>query len=259
MILPFVRVFAILGLGLGLGLLAPAHGLAGELPLDNLGADPAVKKIARAQIETALAADPKNYDLRIKLGALLCDIATDSDDSNSEHASDAALELFKDFYAEAPNDPEVRAFYGSACTIHAEYVFLFFKPGWADKGFAHLDAAVAAAPDNVNVRLIRALNSSEVPSFLGRDKEAREDFAWLLLRRESHPKEFSPVIQRALYFYAGRYALLREEPTCIDLLTKAAAIPGESPLNPKIQTALLQARAKFSAPLNPPTLASHHA
>jgi hypothetical protein len=255
MISPSLRVHATLAFSLGLGLLAPRFGFAGELPLENLGTDDAAKKVACIQLKTALAADPKNHDLRIHLGAVLCDLGGDGD----EAASDEALALFKDFYAENPNDAEVRAFYGSACTIHAKYVFLFFKPGWADKGFAHLDAAVAAAPDDVNVRLIRALNSAEVPDFLGRDKVAREDFAWLLKQRELHPEEFNPTVLRALYYFAGRYALQHKEPACVDLLAQAAAVPGDVPLCAKIQAALLQARTQFPAPAGAPSTASTHA
>ena len=255
MLSPSPRLHAALALSLGLGLLAPLRASAGELPLENLGTDIATKKSACTQLKTALAADPKNHDLRIHLGAVLCDLGGDGD----ENASDEALALFKDFYAESPSDAEVRAFYGSACTIHAQYVFLFFKPGWADKGFAHLDAAVAAAPDNVNVRLIRALNSAEVPDFLGRDKVAHEDFAWLLKRREQHPEEFSPTVLRALYYYAGRYALQHKEAACVDLLAQAAAVPGDAPICAKIQAALQQARAKFPAPPAAPLTASTHA
>jgi hypothetical protein len=228
-------------LSVGLCLLLPVRVRASELPLEILGTDVATKKAATTQLKTALAADPKNRDLRIRLGTVLCELGGDGD----ETSSDAALALFKAYYAEAPADAEVRAFYGSACTIHAKYVFLFFKPGWADQGFAHLDAAVAAAPDDINVRLIRAFNSSQVPAFLGRDKVAREDFAWLLLRRQAHPEEFSPMIERALYYYAGRYALDRADAQCVGLLTQAAAVPGTVPLCAKIQTALQQAHAKF--------------
>ena len=249
------RALSALTLSLALGLLAPSRGLAGELPLENLGTDAATKKAAWAQLKTALAADPKNHDLRIHLGAVLCGLGGEGD----EDASDAALALFKDFYAENPNDAVVRAFYGDACTIHAKYVFFLFKPGWADTGFAHLDAAVASAPDNVNVRLLRALNSAEVPDYLGRDKVAREDFAWLLKRRDTHPEEFSPTLLRALYFYAGRYALQHQEPVCVDLLTQAAAVPGDVPLCAKIKDALQQARAKFPAPSSTQLTATTHA
>jgi len=253
MISPSLRVHA--ALAFSLGLLLPRLALAGELPLESLGTDDDAKKAACTQLKTALAADPKNHDLRIHLGTVLCDLGGDGDES----AADEALALFKDFYAESPNDAEVRAFYGSACTIHAQYVFLFFKPGWADKGFAHLDAAVAAAPDDVNVRLIRALNSAEVPGFLGRDKVAREDFAWLLKRRDLHPEEFNPTVLRALYYFAGRYALQHKEPICVDLLAQAAAVPGDAPLCAKIQAALLQARAQFPASTTASPTPSTHA
>jgi hypothetical protein len=233
---------------LALGLLAWAampRLAADTLPVDVLNADRSTKEAQCAKLQAAIAADPKNIDLRYQLGALLCDMGS----SGNETDADAALDLFAKLNKEAPKDAEVLAFYGNACIIHAKYAFILLKLHWTSVGFAHLDAAVAAAPDDLNVRIVRALNSAQVPDYLHRDKIAREDFDWVTARLQTHPEEFSPALRRAFYYFAGKFAFLHDEPACVGLLVKAAdspPTPGDV-LAPKIQSYLDKARAKFPA------------
>jgi hypothetical protein len=228
---------------LSLSCLGSPTRAANTLPTDTLGADLASKKAACAKLAAALAINPKDNELRVQMGAILCDMGAEGD----EKAADEAHALFKAMYAESPKDPEARAFYGNACVIEAKYAFFLFKLDWTDKGFAHLDAAVAAAPEVLSIRLIRALNSAQVPGILGRDKVAREDFAWLMRRQTEHPEDFDPGLLRALYYYAGKYAMEHDESRSITLLTQAAEVPGTSPLSDKIQSTLKEARTKFRA------------
>ncbi len=112
-----------------------------------------------------------------------------------------------------------------------------------------MDAAVKAAPDNVGIRLVRALNSSQVPAFLDREKLAREDFAWLLARMKSTPGDFTADQLRTIFYYDGIFALNHNESTAVQLFTQAAAVPPPAGdiLAPKIADALRTARAKFPA------------
>ncbi len=238
-----VKSLLLLSWILGWTCLGPQAGAANTLPTDTLGAAMAVKKAASAKLAAELAAHPTDNEIRLQLGAVLCDMGAEGD----EKSADEALALFKTMYTESPSNPEARAFYGNACVIEAKYAFFLFKLDWTDKGFAHLDAAVGAAPEVVSVRLIRALNSAQVPGVLGRDKVAREDFAWLMRRQTEHPEDFNPGVLRALYYYAGKYALERGESQSVTLLTQAAAVPGTSPLSEKVQAVLKEARAKFPA------------
>jgi tetratricopeptide (TPR) repeat protein len=218
---------------------------ANDLPADMLNAELAVKHAEEARLEKAIATDPANQALRFRLGAVLCDLGAAGEAS----AIDEALKVFAALRKEAPHDAEFLAFYGNACTIEAKYSFVLTKLSWAHDGFNYLDTAVKDAPDNVTVRVIRALNSAQVPGFLGREQTAREDFAWIMDRLNTHPQDFSPELLRSIYYYAGEFALAHDEPKAVQLLTQAAAIPAsqDDVLAPKIDAFLKTARAKFPA------------
>ncbi len=229
---------------LGLAVAAP-HLQANDLPADTLNAELAVKNAEKARLEKAVAADPANQALRFQLGAVLCDLAADGD----EGAEGEALKLFAALHKDAPHDAEVLAFYGNACTIEAKFSFILTKLNWAHDGFNYLDTAVKDAPDDVTVRVIRALNSSQVPDFLGREQTARDDFAWIMQRVSEHPQDFSPELLRSVYYYAGKFALNHNEAKAVQLLTQAAAIPAskDDVLTPKITAYLKIAHDKFPA------------
>jgi len=230
----------------GLLLGTPARSLhAYTLPAVILMADAHAKKTEQARLEKAIAADPKNCTLRFELGAVLCDLAADGE----EAAADSALKVFENLRKELPKDPEVMAFYGNACTIEAKYSFVLTKLSWVHDGFHYLDDAVKSAPDDVNVHIIRAMNSAQVPGYLGREDTAREDFAWIMQRKEARPQDFSPDLLRTIYYFAGKFALEHDQPEAVSLFMQAAAIPAgkDDAFSLKIQNYLKTARAKFPA------------
>jgi len=235
--------------GLGLLALAGPRLLAGDTVVKATPAELASEKADRARLEKAIAADPKNLILRTQLGETLCDLGAFGDES----AADAAVKLLQTLHKEAPKDVVILADCGNACTIYAQYASIFSQLGWVHDGFNQMDAAVKAASDNVAIRIVRALNSSQVPAFLDREKLAREDFAWLLARIQSHPKDFTADQLRTIYYYDGNFALSHNEATAIQLFTLAAAVPPPAGdiLAPKIADALKAAHAKFPAAANP--------
>jgi hypothetical protein len=236
---------------LAVAVLLPSLGLAvavsrlhaNDLPADMLNTELAVKHAEKARLEKAIAADPANQALRFRLGAVLCDLGA----AGEEDSAGEALKLFATLHKDAPHDPEVLAFYGNACTIEAKYSFVLTKLSWAHDGFNYLDDAVKDAPDDVTVRVIRALNSAQVPGFLGREQTAREDFAWIMQRLGVRPQDFSPELLRSIYYYAGEFALNHDEAQAVQLLTLAAALPAgkDDVLAPKIDACLKAAHAKF--------------
>ncbi len=230
-------------LGLAFAVPAAPRALAFDMPVKATVEELAADKTQRAQLEKSIAADPKNKDLRLQLGKVLCDLGANGDES----ASDAAVKLFTALYKDFPKDAEVLAYYGNACAIYAQFASVFTQLSWVHDGFHHLDDAVKAAPENLEVRIARALNSAQVPDFLDRQKIAQEDFAWLLNRIQTNPKDFSADNLRLIYFYDGIFALSQNDAKAIQLFTQAAAIPpppGDT-LAPHIESSLKIARAKF--------------
>lgn len=240
------RKFVVRVLLPGLGLATTLTRLpANDLPADVLNAVSTYKHAEKDRLEKTVAADPKNQALRFQLAAVLCDLAA----AGEESAEAEALQVLEQLRKDAPKDAEVLAFYGNACTIEAKYSFVLTKLTWAHDGFNYMDLAVKQAPDNLIVHVIRALNSAQVPDFLGREQTAREDFAWIMHRLETRPQDFSPELLRSIYYYAGEFALNHNEPKAVELLTQAAAIPAskDDALAPKINAFLKNAREKFPA------------
>jgi len=230
--------------GVGLGLTARRGLRADDLPTKAPAAVIEAVQTERTKLEKTLAADPKNPALRQQLGEILCDLGANGD----EAAADGAVKLFKALHEEKPQDAEILADYGNACTIFAQFASIFTKLSWVHDGFNSMDAAIKESPDNVGARVVRALNASMVPGFLDREKTAREDFGWLMQRIQSNPKEFTPDTLRTIYYYDGIFALKHEEAGCVQLLSQAAAIPpapGDR-LASRIESSLKAAQAKFT-------------
>ena len=73
-----------------------------------------------------------------------------------------------------PNDQLARVYLGSAWTLRSRD--LLIGPGKLSalrKGIALMDEAAAAAPNDANVLLLRAVTNEALPVFLGRRKVAR--------------------------------------------------------------------------------------
>jgi tetratricopeptide (TPR) repeat protein len=104
-----------------------------------------------------------------------------------------------------PNNELLRAYAGSLLTIKSGKSFpgpealRIFK-----EGVQMMNEAVENAPNDINVRLIRAINHYELPAFFNRRKQAREDFCWLLsMIDSSEGKQLCDATRAVVYYYAG--------------------------------------------------------
>lgn len=165
----------------------------------------------------------------------------------SESAVDQAIEMLEAILKDSPDNALARAYLGSAYTLKARDVALWNKRRWAERGAEALDAAVKTAPLNPRVRLVRAINSYNLPRILGRHGEAKEDFAFLLQAVEAHPESLGDDLKRAIYFHAGAFALRESEnERALTLLEEADAIEGDSPISIQIDSMLRIARERNS-------------
>lgn len=121
----------------------------------------------------------------------------------------------------------------------------------ARDGFALMDAAVAAAPDDPAVRLVRARSDAQVPRVLGREKRAAADFAWLLARARRPQDDEAPLpapLRRKIFFHAGAFALRRGAPgEAVDCLQEAARLAASEPSDDDVQSMLALARRELSS------------
>ncbi|WOO41108.1 hypothetical protein [Rubellicoccus peritrichatus] len=207
------------------------HGKADETP-----------EVQHAKrLELAVAENPEDLDLHYDLGLAYNELALNDD----EDAIDKAIDQFEYILEQDPTRVKAMAFIGSLTVLKARYSSIFTKLSHAEKGFDILDKAVETAPDDPDVRLIRAANSSEVPGFLGRSDEAEADFDWLLANIELNPDWFNDGLRRSVYFYAGEFALKKDDDSAVELLLAAQTTPGASRLEHRIDEALEEARKEF--------------
>jgi len=101
-------------------------------------------------------------------------------------------------------DPEVTAYLGSARTLVAREAWNpLEKLRGAREGGRLLDAAVAAAPDNVIVRILRADTSLRLPAFFDRVHHARTDLERVLSLVQAAPSRLPPVRLAEVHFKLG--------------------------------------------------------
>lgn len=108
-----------------------------------------------------------------------------------------------------PGDQLARVYLGSAYTLRSRDAPI--GPGKLEilkKGGATMDAAVASAPDDARVRMVRAANSIRLPRIFGRRPVAIADGDALVRILASGNDGLSPEERQAAYYFAGIAARL---------------------------------------------------
>jgi hypothetical protein len=194
-----------------------------------------------------------------------------------------AMELLSGMHVSKNAQPLVRAYYGSASIARARMVPDWRKRQWLQRGAAELDGAVKTAPDDVEVRLLRATSFAILPRLAGKMETVRADFEWLVERAESGGQRtevggsrvesgegeelrwaggeweqeklgrvakskggLSEGCRQAIYYYAGSSAMRERDPRAIGWLEAAMKIgeDGEIAMD-RLQRALQLARGHF--------------
>ncbi len=107
--------------------------------------------------------------------------------------------------AREASNQTARAWLGSALTLRARDLGLGpAKLATLKRGGRLMDEAVAAS-DDPEVRLIRALNSANLPAIFGRRAVAREDFRLLLERVRDPAHRVNEERAQAIYLHAGDF------------------------------------------------------
>lgn len=125
---------------------------------------------------------------------------------DSQAVMDCVLKLEAILKSE-PKNQLARVYLGSAYTMRSRD--LGFGPGklsTLNKGVALMDEASAAAPDDAQVRLVRALTDQSLPFFAGRRKKAQDELCALAEILEHDSKRLAPADRQRLFLNAGRVA-----------------------------------------------------
>jgi hypothetical protein len=120
-------------------------------------------------------------------------------------ADDRARQAFSELDAQHPRDPVVDAYLGSLELLESgRTLAVWRKHTLAQEGLDKLDAAVNAAPDNLEARFVRALTTWHLPFFFHRKEQAEQDLAYLGPRAEQGARDGrlpSPLAAAALDYW----------------------------------------------------------
>ncbi|MCJ7646088.1 tetratricopeptide repeat protein [bacterium] len=153
-----------------------------------------------AALEDSLREEPENTGILLRLGILYHNLGVEGD----KKAVKRAKNLFEKLLELEPQNIEALAWYGSVLTLKGrDILFPISKLGYVNNGIEKMDKAVELAPDNVNVRMIRAHNSLNLPGMFHRIKVAINDFEHLLSLSQKSPQEFSKGLLVEIYLGLG--------------------------------------------------------
>ena len=123
-------------------------------------------------------------------------------------AYDKASELFSKLRTECPNDAHVEAYYGSLRLLAASRTWaVWTKNSLSKEGIQLMDAAVKTAPENLDIRFVRAATTYSLPSFFRRKEQSRQDFDFLAGRAitAAHDGTLEPRLAAASLYFHGEF------------------------------------------------------
>ena len=158
------------------------------------------EKILRFQRK--LSQDTSNYEMLKAIG-IACHIKART---NAKEYAPKAVEFLSRACKINKKDYETMCYLGSATTMMAKTTWNPMKKmSYVNKGTALMDKAVRKAPDNIPVRMTRALNSKSLPPFLNRGDIALEDFEYLANLIEKNPESPTSVKKKVYVNLAELY------------------------------------------------------
>jgi len=113
---------------------------------------------------------------------------------NAKTYAPKAVELLTKALEANKKDYETMCYLGSATTMMAKRTWNPMKKmAYVNKGAGLMDKAIRKDPDNISVRVTRANNSKNLPSFLNRGHLAVEDFEYLAHLIEKNPESYVSI------------------------------------------------------------------
>ena len=127
-----------------------------------------------------------------------------------------------------PGNALALAIRGSATTMRGRDAWLPWKKlDFVEQGCDDLDKAVEMAPDNIDVRLFRAVNSLSLPDFFHRLHYAVKDLKHI--RSLPHFEQLPAELRATVFYYSGRaYQKSGLVEQGVEMLRRAAEIAPDS-------------------------------
>ena len=150
-------------------------------------------------LENIVKNDADNIEAMLDLAILYYNIASKKE---NDDATDRAEELFKAILEKKTDHTEAMVYYGSLLTIKGRDAFLpWSKMSYVKEGCELMDKAVRMDPENINLRIRRAINNINLPGIFNRKSYFLEDFDYI----RNHPafSGFKPDLQQQIYYYSA--------------------------------------------------------
>ncbi|MGD9488931.1 MAG: tetratricopeptide repeat protein [Calditrichaceae bacterium] len=156
-------------------------------------------------LKTILKNNPHDSETMLKLAVIYHDQGVDGDKDavkKSEQYLTKILEV-------SPSNALAMAYLGSVHSLYGrDSKMPWNKIKHVKKGTAIMDSAVALAPADPDVRLVRAMNSLNLPGFLGRRKFCFIDFQFII---DGESFQSAPGEMKALVYYHYARAFEKED------------------------------------------------
>lgn len=116
---------------------------------------------------------------------------------------DQQIAKFENQLTRSSGDNLARAYLGSAYALKAKHSFFpTTKLTSLRKGKEHMEAAVKGSPNNLRVRMVRAIAYHKVPRRFGTHPTSVSDFEFLLKSIKLNSNDLSANEQQAILYYA---------------------------------------------------------
>ncbi len=125
-----------------------------------------------------------------------------------KQAYQEADKLFAVLYQRESKDPRIKVYYGSLRLLEASHIWaLWKKNGLSKQGIQLMDAAVEAAPGDLEVRFVRAATTYDLPGFFHRKEQSETDFDFLAERAVAAARAgaLEPCLAAASLYYHGEF------------------------------------------------------
>ncbi|MGD9899420.1 MAG: tetratricopeptide repeat protein [Calditrichaceae bacterium] len=166
---------------------------------------PGYSQTKEDSLKAVLKNNPGDSETMLKLAVIYHDQGADGD----KEAVKKSEQYLKDILDINPSNALAKAYLGSVYSMYGrDSAMPWNKIKHVKKGTAIMDSAVAMAPDDHNVRLVRAMNSLNLPGFLGRRKFCFIDFQYII---EGEKFQSGPRELKALVYYHYAQAFEKED------------------------------------------------
>lgn len=185
-------------------------------------------------LESVIKLDETNIDVKFKLAMIYHDQIRDETGDEDERAEELFLSILK----QKRNHVEARVYYGSLLTLKGRDAFLPWKKlSYVEEGCDEMDKAVKIAPENITVRLTRAINNIHLPGFFNRLTYCLEDFNFL--RKNSAFESFNNSMKQQILYYNAKALMNNDEAEkAVELYESVVAIDATSSLGKKANSVI---------------------